>query len=75
MGSAPISPRVTANVPAAPGSSIVTYEHHYKPPPRKKPQTAKIEGPPSVARLLRVIVALVIAEVHHLRHYQDRPGN
>ena len=28
-----------------PGSSIVTYEHRYKRPPKKKPQAAKIEGP------------------------------
>jgi hypothetical protein len=30
--------------------------------------------PPSVAWLLRVILVLV-AEVDHLRPYQDRPGN
>ena len=41
-------------------SRIVHYEHHYKRPPKKKPQAAKIEGPaivtitdPQLAKVLR----------------------
>jgi hypothetical protein len=59
-------------------SSIVTYEHRYKPPPRKKPQAAKIEGPavvtvtdPQLEKALRE--ELVALEAENKRPSGNRP--
>ena len=52
---------------------IVHYEHHYKRPPKKKPQAAKIEGPAVVTVTDPQLEKALLEELVALEAESKRP--